>query len=107
MGLSPYLQQQLDTSNLLVERSVAIARAVREAGGQFVIENPVTRSNPATGHFRWRWRSHASLWMHELVKKLSAEPWARMVTFPQCALGGAFQKYTTLLFSVDLERHFS
>jgi hypothetical protein len=103
-GLSSYLQQQLDTSNLLVERSVAIARAIREAG---VIENPVTRSDPATGHFRWRWRSHASLWMHELVKKLSAEQWTRTATLPQCALGGAFQKYTTLLFSVELEQHFS
>eukprot|EP00966_Prymnesium_polylepis_P259645 5997324-Prymnesium_polylepis.1 len=39
-GLSAHLQQQLDTANLLVERSVAVARAIHEAGGQFVIENP-------------------------------------------------------------------
>ena len=106
-GLSARLQQQLDAANLLVERSVAVARAIHEAGGQFVIENPVTRSDPSTDHFRWRWRSHASLWMHRLVKALAAERWTRTVTFPQCALGGAFQKFTTLLFSVDLERHFS
>ena len=50
-------RQQLDMSNLLVERSVAIARALQASGGQFIVENPVTRSDPSTDRFRWRWRS--------------------------------------------------
>eukprot|EP00966_Prymnesium_polylepis_P184398 4273972-Prymnesium_polylepis.1 len=42
-------RQQLDLSNLLVERPVAIgACAQGERCGQFIIENPVTRSDPST-----------------------------------------------------------
>ena len=94
-------------SNLLVERSVAIARALQASGGQFIVENPVTRSDPSTDRFRWRWRSHASLWMHPLVQQLAAERWTRSVDFPQCMLGGEFQKWTTLLYSEDLEPYLS
>lgn len=95
--------EQLRVSNLLVARSVEIARAVKASGGQFIIENPITRSDPATDRYRWRWRSHASLWMHPLVEQLASERWARYAHFPQCALGGEYQKWTTLLYSVDLE----
>ena len=102
-GLPDFLQRKLDDSNLLVERSVAIARAMRAAGGQFIIENPVTRSDPSTDHYRWVWRSHASLWMHPAVSALLKERWCRTVDFPQCSLGSDFQKFTTLAYSVDLE----
>jgi hypothetical protein len=96
-------QRALDLSNILVERSVLIARAVRASGGTFLIENPATRSDPASDLYRWMWRSHASLWMHPSVAALVAESSSRMATFPQCALCGEFQKWTSLLFSVELE----
>ena len=96
-------QRTLDLANILVERSVLIARAVRAAGGTFLIENPPTRSDPASELYRWMWRSHASLWMHPSVAALVAESSSRMATFPQCALGGEFQKWTSLLYSVELE----
>ena len=102
-GLPDFLQQKVDVSNLLVERSVQLARAIKAVGGQFVIENPVTRSDPRSEHYRWVWRSHGSLWMHPAVSELLGERWTRVVDFPQCALGGAFQKFTTLAYSVDLE----
>ena len=102
-GLSDYYRRQVEVSDVLVARSIAIARAVHARGGHFIIENPVTRSDPITEHYRWRWRSHASLWMHPLVKELKLERWTRSVSFPQCALGGEFQKWTTLLFSVGFE----
>ena len=96
-------QQKLDESNKLIERSIELARAIRAAGGAFIIENPVTRSEPATPHFRWVWRSHASLWMHPLVAALRQEPWVCTVDFPQCALGGLYQKWTTLMYSSELD----
>ena len=67
-----------------------------------MIENPATRSDPTSDLFRWVWRSHASLWMHPLVVGLMSERWVRSVTFPQCALSGDFQKWTTLIYSIDL-----
>ena len=101
-GLSSANQRIVDDSNLLVERSVAIARAIRSQAGSFVIENPATRSDKSSDLYRWVWRSHASLWMHKLVRGLRAERWTREVSFPQCALGGEFQKWTTFLYSEDL-----
>ena len=101
-GLSLFWQLRVAASNLLVERSVAIARAIQAANGVFVIENPATRSDSKLHLYRWRWRSHASLWMHSAVRPLVKERWTRFVTFPQCALGGAFQKWTSLLYSEAL-----
>ena len=102
-GLSMYWQLQVAASNVLVRRSVAIARELHAAGASFVIENPPTRSDEASQLYRYVWRSHASLWMHSEVLPLVAERWTRTVTFPQCALGGVFQKWTTLLYTCDLE----
>ena len=102
-SLSPFHRKQVEVSDLLVKRSVAIARAVKASGGQFIIENPITRSDPSTNHYRWRWRSHASLWMHPEMKGLLGERSTRRVDFPQCALSGEWQKFTTLAYSVDLE----
>ena len=87
-----------------MRRSVLLARAAKAAGGEFIIENPATRSDKNSDLYRWMWRSHASLWMHELVAALAKEKWSRYVTFPQCALGSQFQKYTTLLYSVGLDK---
>jgi hypothetical protein len=104
-GLSNFHRRKVDAANKLVERSVALARAVKEAGGAFIIENPVTRSDPATPHYRWVWRSHASLWMHPFLLELGQEAGVRTVDFPQCALGGEYQKWTTLMYSDELEPH--
>ena len=100
--LSERNQQIVEDSNTLVARSVALARATQAAGGSFIIENPATRSDSSSDLYRWIWRSHASLWMHPEVDALAAEAWSHMVTFPQCALGGEYQKWTSLLFSSDL-----
>jgi hypothetical protein len=98
-GLSAADRRIIEDSDLLVERSVAVARLIRSQGGSFVIENPVTRSDKSSHLYRSVWRSHSSLWMHQLVRQLRNERWTREVSFPQCALGGTFQKWTTLLYS--------
>ena len=38
-----------------------------------------------------------------MLVELAGERWTRSVDFPQCMLGGEYQKWTTLLYSVDLE----
>jgi hypothetical protein len=98
-GLSAADRRIIEDSDLLVERSVAVARLIRSQGGSFVIENPVTRSDKSSHLFRSVWRSHMSLWMHKLMRQLRDERWTREVSFPQCALGGTFQKWTTLLYT--------
>ena len=103
-GLSEQDQRIIDDSNELVRRTVVLARAAHEAGASFIIENPATRSDPKTDLYRWIWRSHASLWCHPVIMRLMDEPWANMVTFPQCALSGDYQKWTSLLYSSDLHR---
>ena len=44
-GVPEWCQRQLDVSNALVEATAAIARAMHHAGGSFIIENPVKRSD--------------------------------------------------------------
>ena len=103
-GLSMAHQDQVRLSDVLVQRSVEVARAIRDAGGVFIIENPITRSDPEDAeHFRWVWRSHYSLWMHPAMRELAAEADVAAVKFPQCALDGNFQKWTQLLYSSVLE----
>ena len=70
-GLAPGYAAQLEISNTLVKRTVQIARAVRAVGGSVIIENPVTRSDSSSPLYRWIRRSHASLWMHELMVELA------------------------------------
>ena len=102
-NLPEWCQRQLDASNLLVEATAAIARAIHAAGGSFIIENPVKRSDRSKDHYRSMWASHASLWDHPAMIALRKERWSRLVDFPQCAFGSQFQKLTTFMYSGDLE----
>ena len=94
-------EHEAERANELVWRSCAIAEATQASGGVFVIENPIDRSDEETsrrlrlGH----WPRHASLWQMEEVVALQAATGALVVHFPQCALGGVAQKWTTLIFS--------
>ena len=102
-GVPDWCQRQLDASNALVEATAAIARAMHQAGGSFIIENPVKRSDVSKAHYRAMWGSHASLWDHPAMISLRKERWSRLVDFPQCAFGLQFQKLTTFMYSSDLE----
>ena len=102
-GVPDWCQRQLDASNALVEATAAIARAMHQAGGSFIIENPVKRSDASKAHYRAMWASHASLWDHPAMISLRKERWSRLVDFPQCAFGFQFQKLTTFMYSSDLE----
>ena len=80
--ISMLWHMRVAASNILVERSVAIARELRAVGASFIIENPPTRSDKASDLYRECWSSHASLWMHSAVKPLCEERWTREVTLP-------------------------
>ena len=96
-GLPPREQGYLRKHNALVEFSAEVALAAFEAGATFVIENPPDRGRPTSRLFRWASRDHAPLWLMPCMKALAKETKAIRLTFPQCALGGDFQKWTALM----------
>ena len=97
-------EHEADRANELARRSCEIAEAVQTAGGVYIIENPIDRSDAAMsarlrlGH----WPSHASLWQLDELIALRCMTGGLVVHFPQCALGGVAQKWTTLMFSPSL-----
>ena len=107
-NLTDMQQREVDNANELVTRSVAIARAVVRAGGDVLFENPCDRGgvddedSVVRNRFRAEWGDHAPLWLHPQMVALRSELGLGAVTFPQCALGGDFQKWTTLWFSAGL-----
>ena len=67
-----------------------------------MLENPADCGMQCSPYFRWAARQHASLWIMPAVRKLCEKAKAAglqvvWVTFPICAMGGEFQKLTTLL----------
>ena len=92
-------------ADLLAERTFAIASAVVRAGGVFIVENPITRSDEQLAKkLRLGYRPrHASLWDILHTREFQAAHPSLQVHFPQCALGGAAQKWTTLLISDTLK----
>ena len=71
--------------------------ALRRQSATFVIENPPDRGQPESHLFRWTARQHAPLWLTPCMQSLAAVTKAIMLTFPQCALGSDFQKWTSLM----------
>jgi hypothetical protein len=96
-GLSRKQREYLQRHNALVERAVDIARAVWGAGGEFLIENVADRGEPGSRLFAWRYRHHVPLWLMPAVRRLARTAGAALLSFPQCRLGGDFQKWTSVL----------
>ena len=106
--LPPPLQRQVDRSNELVRRTVTIARAIVLRGGDVCFENPCDRGgyddedSVVRSLYQEEWRTHGPLWKLPIMKDMKRDLNLHAVTFPQCALGGRFQKYTTLWYSPRL-----
>ena len=98
-GVTRKQRRYLARHNTVVTRSVRLAEAVVGAGGDYVIENPADRGDPSSKLFRWRWRRHVPLWLMPRIVALRRRTKGVEVTFPQCRMGGHFQKWTTLLAS--------
>ena len=97
-------EEEAAHANLLLQRTIAVAEAVVAAGGTVVMENPMSRSDPAlAARARLMLQPrHAPLWLMEELLAFEAATGARRVHFPQCALGGPAQKWTTLSTSPGL-----
>ena len=107
-GLPPHLQRQVDRSNQLVDRAVTIARAIVEHGGDVCFENPCDRGGQddedsvVRSLYQKEWGAHGPLWRMPAMINMKRDLNLHAVSFPQCALGGRFQKYTTLWFTARL-----
>ena len=75
-----------------------IAKAIVKNGGSILFENPVDRGNKTThdmntkDRYGHRYKDHTPLWNHPTMIKAKQDLNLKEVTFPQCALGGEFQK---------------
>ena len=96
-GLPQRERAYLRKHNALVEFSAKVALAAYEAGITFIIENPPDRGRPSSHLFRWASRQHAPLWLAPCMQALAERTRPEWYTFPQCALGGDFQKWTSLM----------
>ena len=96
-----------DEADLLVRRTLQLARAVVAAGGDVVIENPIDRGDEQLSD-EVRTRSpngvgvydepdHFPLWLVPLVEAYRTDTGSSALHFPLCAFGSEFQKWTTIL----------
>ena len=101
----PGHDREAANANLLLQRTVEIIRAIHSCGGFFVVENPIDRSDAElSARFRLgHWPKHASLWAMSEIEELQKATKAKVLHFPQCSLGQVAQKFTTLMFSAELD----
>ena len=97
-GLSQGDFDRLLEANKLVSRSVMIGRAV----GSFIFEHPPDRGEMGSDLFQTKFADHAPIWLMDEIRTLRRDAGASMVTFAQCALGGEYQKWTSLMCSPDV-----
>ena len=107
-GLDRSQQREVDNANKLVQRSIELATMICKTGGAVIFENPSDRGNPSAEDsavrslFEDRWKAHCPLWILPEMQNAKQDLGLREVTFSQCMLGGAFQKWTTLWYSPSL-----
>ena len=95
--------KELRTANAIVARSIAITNEVANSGGSFCIENPADRGDKTNLiTYDPNLKQHGPLWLMPEILELAKTHNAQSVTFALCMFGSPFQKYTTLLFSPDL-----
>lgn len=85
--------------NEFVRLTAELAAAAHTAGTTYIIENPVDRGYVGSPHFGWKARGHVPLWLMPEIRQLSRSTRPKWLSFAQCAFGGDFQKWTTLMAS--------
>ena len=99
-SLSPHRQQQVKQANRVIARTFAILTAGFQAGSEFIIENPPDRSKENSPLYLHR--RHCPLWHLPDVIQFRKATGSEMISFPQCAFGADYQKFTSLLISPGL-----
>ena len=87
-------------ANAIVSRTAAILLAAQQAGAEFIVENPPDRSNRDTPYFLHS--RHCPIRRVPDFVTLRQVTGSDLITFPQCAFGADYQKYTSLLVSPGL-----
>ncbi len=101
-GLNENQLREVQNANLLMLRSIELATAICQHGGQVIFENPVDRGNHDSHDSVVRdrhdpaWAQHAPLWTMPAMVAMRTLLGLQEVTFAQCRMGGDFQKWTTL-----------
>eukprot|EP00965_Chrysotila_dentata_P102448 3381911-Pleurochrysis_carterae.AAC.1 len=93
-------RRELEQANEIVRRTANLLRAAHDAGAEYILEHPADRGALASPFFLDR--RHAPPWVMPDVVALKSDTSASLITFPQCALGAAAQKYTSLFVSTGL-----
>ena len=96
-GLPSWQRRYLDLHNAFVSFSKEVALATFEAGGTYVIENPVDYGYRVSPHFRWAARAHCPLWLATPMRRLAEATRPSWASGTQCGFGGDFKKPTTLM----------
>eukprot|EP00965_Chrysotila_dentata_P216655 6189503-Pleurochrysis_carterae.AAC.3 len=93
-------QRELQQANEIVLRTANLLRTAHAAGAEYILEHPADRGALASPIFLNT--RHAPIWVMPGIIALKSDTSATLLTFPQCALGAASQKYTTLLVGAGL-----
>jgi hypothetical protein len=91
-------RREAEAANLIFERTAALLLAAWLAGTHWSLENPADRGDPMRTKL-FMTKQHCPIFLLDMFIELSKRTGAEQVTFPMCAFGSEWQKYTTLLFS--------
>ena len=92
----PKNRREVKISNEIISRTLAILRAVFDAGSECGLENPVDAGDKDRPEHLVNC-DHAPLWLMPEVISFKSYANCREVSFPQCAFGAAFKKMSTFL----------
>ena len=95
-------RRELDAANALTKRTVMLLAAAQQVGTQWVLENPADRGDPNDAKLFIN-ADHAPLWITPEILALRKACNAGFATFPMCAFGAPWQKYTSLMFSAGFD----
>jgi len=103
--LDPRHRKELLRTNRLLDRAVAICVAGRNSSANTTVvwENPSDRTISGTPQYMPEFADrHGSLFATSAIRRLrEAIPSMSTCTFASCQFGGAYQKYTTLLYTAE------
>ena len=85
--------------NALIAWSAHVIDLCDSAGVAWAVENPADRGDESSAAWWPAKRDHAPLWLQPAMACVLRRLRAHLVTFPQCAFGAPWQKYTTVACS--------
>ena len=100
-GLSPDQLRAAERANSITMITASLATTAFAHGIPYAIENPADRGDTDSDAFWQDKADHCPMWLLAPMRILRDATQPRIVTFPQCALGAPWQKYSTLWTTSD------